>query len=206
MQGVGELKDRVVGGGGTIGLSAAGHGMDQDTAESGEQVSGRVKWFDIVKGYGFVTPTDGGGDILVHYNLLGPLGRKSLPEGASIRVLARQGARGRQASAILDLDLSTAVGPDPDRAQERNSNRVDPLDFLEQAGDFEPVQVRWFNRAKGYGFLLRADGVTQVFVHMETVRRAGLENLLPGDDLLARIFDGPKGALAAKLQAAGATH
>lgn len=178
--------------------------MDQDAAESGEAVSGRVKWFDMVKGYGFLTPTDGGGDILVHYNLLGPLGRKSLPEGASIRVLARQGARGRQAAAILDLDLSTAVGPDPDRAQERNSNRVDPLDFLEQAGDFEPVQVRWFNRAKGYGFLLRSDGVTQIFVHMETVRRAGLETLLPGDDLLARVFDGPKGALAVKLQLANA--
>lgn len=198
------LRDGVVDGGGAVDHGEAGDGMNQDAAESGEAVSGRVKWFDMVKGYGFVTPADGGGDILVHYNLLSPLGRKSLPEGASIRVLARQGARGRQAAAILDLDLSTAVGPDLDRTQERNANRVDPLDFLEQAGDFEPVQVRWFNRAKGYGFLLRSDGVTQIFVHMETVRRAGLETLLPGDELLARVFDGPKGALAVKLQAANA--
>jgi cold shock protein len=203
MQGNRELNDRVDDGGGAVGIGAESSNASQEP-EQGEPISGRVKWFDTVKGYGFVTPTDGGGDILVHYNLLGPLGRKSLPEGASITVAARQGARGRQASAILDLDLGTAVGPDLDRTPERSSNRVDPLDFLQQAGDFEMVQVRWFNRAKGYGFLLRNDGVTQVFVHMETVRRAGLENLVPGQDLMARIFDGPKGALAVRLQPAGA--
>jgi CspA family cold shock protein len=198
------LSDEIDGSGGAAGVDDADNGGAPDAAQTDEAISGRVKWFDIVKGYGFVTPADGGGDILVHYNLLAPIGRKSLPEGATVSVLARQGARGRQASAILDLDLSTAVGPDPDRAQERASNRQDPLDFLDQAGDFETVQVRWFNRAKGYGFLLRNDGVTQVFVHMETVRRAGLENLLPGQDLRARIFDGPKGALAVLVQPAGA--
>jgi CspA family cold shock protein len=204
MQGIPRLSEEIDGSDEAAGVDNAGNGGAQDAAQTDEAISGRVKWFDIVKGYGFVTPTDGGGDILVHYNLLAPLGRKSLPEGATVSVVARQGARGRQASAILDLDLSTAVGPDPDRAQERASNRQDPLDFLDQAGDFEPVQVRWFNRAKGYGFLLRNDGVTQVFVHMETVRRAGLENLLPGQDLSARIFDGPKGALAVLVQPTGA--
>jgi cold shock protein len=200
MQGDFELSERVDGGGGAVRFGEGGHGMSHQADETGEPISGRVKWFDMVKGYGFVTPDDGGGDILVHYNLLGPLGRKSLPEGAGITVLTRQGGRGRQAAAILAFDISTAIGPDPDRAQDRNSSRVDPLDFLEQAGDFERVQVRWFNRAKGYGFLLRSDGVTQVFVHMETVRRAGFENLLPGHELEARVFDGPKGALAVHLR------
>jgi CspA family cold shock protein len=175
-----------------------------DPGAEGERVSGRVKWFDMVKGYGFVTPDDGGGDILVHYNLLTPLGRKSLPEGAAITVLARQGARGRQAAEILDLDLSKAIGPDLDRVAERSANRVDPLDFVGDAGDFEPVQVRWFNRAKGYGFLLRDDGVTQVFIHMETVRRGGFETLQPGQLLRARIHDGPRGALAVVVEPDGA--
>ena len=168
-----------------------------------ETVSGRVKWFDLVKGYGFIVPDDGGGDILIHYNLLGPLGRKSLPEGAAVTVTARKGPRGRQAASIVELDLSKATGPDPDRQAERSSNRVEPLDFLDLAGPYEPVEVRWFNRSKGYGFLLRDDGVTQVFVHMETVRRGGFEALLPGQAILARIHDGPRGALAVQLAPLG---
>ena len=185
---------------------SAGAAEPQDRAagkEPGETVSGRVKWFDMVKGYGFIVTDDGGGDILIHYNLLGPLGRKSLPEGAALTVVARRGPRGRQASSILELDLSTATGPDLDRQAERSTNRTDPLDFLELAGPYEPVEVRWFNRAKGYGFLLREDGVTQVFVHMETVRRGGFEGLAPGQQLRARIYDGPRGALAVQLAPLG---
>lgn len=171
--------------------------------EAGDTISGRVKWFDMVKGYGFVTPEDGGGDILLHYNLLGQIGRKSLPEGTAVTVVSRKGPRGRQAVAILELDLSQATGPDQDKIEDRNSNRVDPLDYMEEAGDFETVEVRWFNRSKGYGFLLRDDGVTQVFVHMETVRRGGFEALLPGQAILARIHDGPRGALAVQLAPLG---
>ncbi|TPE62452.1 cold-shock protein [Sandaracinobacter neustonicus] len=171
--------------------------------EVGEPISGRVKWFDMVKGYGFVTPDDGGGDILLHYNLLGQIGRKSLPEGTAVTVVARKGPRGRQAVTIIELDLSTATGPDQDKMEERSSNRVDPLAYLEDAGDFEQVEVRWFNRSKGYGFLLRDDGVTQVFVHMETVRRGGFEALLPGQAVRARIHDGPRGALCVQLAPLG---
>lgn len=176
----------------------AGHAGQQEPGD--ETLSGRVKWFDVVKGYGFVTPEDSGGDVLIHYNLLDKLGRKSLPEGAGVKLVARRGPRGRQAVSIVELDLSTAVGPDPDRQSERSANRVDPLDFLENAGDFEAVEVRWFNRAKGYGFLLRNDGVTQIFIHMETVRRGGYENLLPGDLVEARVHDGPRGALAVAIR------
>jgi CspA family cold shock protein len=171
--------------------------------EPGETVSGRVKWFAIVKGYGFIVTDDGGGDILIHYNLLGPLGRKSLPEGAALTVVSRKGPRGRQAASILELDLSMATGPDTDRQAERSSSRTDPLDFLDLAGAYEPVEVRWFNRSRGYGFLLRDDGGTQVFVHMETVRRSGFEGLAPGQRLRARIYDGPRGALAVQLAPLG---
>jgi CspA family cold shock protein len=160
----------------------------------------------MVKGYGFVTPDQPGGDILVHYNLLARYGRKSLPEGTRVVVVSRASPRGRQASAIVDLDISQATGPDLERSAPRSSSRQDPLDFLEKAGDFEPCEVRWFNRAKGYGFLLRNDGVTQVFIHMETVRRGGFESLLPAQQIEARIHDGPRGALAVVVRPLGAQH
>ncbi|MFN3371195.1 MAG: cold-shock protein [Sphingomonadaceae bacterium] len=172
-----------------------------DRPAAPERLSGRVKWFDIGKGFGFVAPDDGGGDILIHYNLLARHGRKSVPEGARLVVDCVVGPRGRQASAILDLDLTTAIEAGPGGRAGPRGGRTDPLDFLEEAGDFEPVQVRWFNRTKGYGFLLRDDGVTQVFIHMETVRRGGLETLLPNQRLLARVHEGPRGALAVALRA-----
>ncbi len=193
----GHLNEQVAGA--EAGASDTRASANEPPGSEGEQtvtLGGRVKWFDMVKGYGFVTPDEGGGDILVHYNLLVPLGRKSLPEGAHVTVTARQRQRGWQALEIVDLDLSRAVGPDPDKIAERSANRIDPLDFMAEAGDFEPVQVRWFNRAKGYGFLLRDDGVTQIFIHMETVRRGGFETLQPGQLIVARVHDGPKGALA----------
>jgi CspA family cold shock protein len=188
----GALDQRVVGSSSAVELQQmpAGDGVE------GQQITGRIKWFDVVKGYGFVAASDGGGDVLVHYNLLGPLGRKSLPEGAEVVVLVREGPRGRQAACILGLDLSTATVPDMERATPRQAPRLDPLDFVDSAGDFEPVQVRWFNRTKGYGFLLRSDGVTEVFVHMETARRGGFDGLNPGQDLFARVCNGPRGALA----------
>lgn len=165
-----------------------------------------MKWFDAVKGYGFLVPDTGGTDILLHYNLLASHGRKTLPEGTRLVALVVDGPRGRQASELLEIELAEepVAGPPARRSSLPAGPRASPLDFIDDAGDFEPVEVRWFNRAKGYGFLLRNDGVTQIFIHMETVRRAGLATLQPGEQCEARIHDGPRGALAVVLQVAQA--
>ncbi len=164
-------------------------------------VRGSVKWFDPVRGYGFLVPDNptAKGDVLVHFTVVRELGRRTLPEGATLTCIVVARDRGRQARKILDLDLSTAIGPDPETAAARAADRVNPQGLLDTAGSFEPVVVKWFNRLKGYGFVMRPGSGEDIFVHMETVRRAALPELEPGQLLQARIASGHKGPLAVSL-------
>lgn len=163
--------------------------------------SGVLKWFDVTRGFGFLVADDEDvGDILVHFSVLRPHGRRSLPEGARLECLATVRERGLQATEILSIDLTHAIEPLP--RQRSDGQRGDVGDLLEQAGAFEAVTVKWFNRLKGYGFLRRTDDTADIFVHIETLRRAGLAEVEPDQPLRARIVDGAKGPLAVVVEPA----
>lgn len=168
-------------------------GTDGVGAEDAVRVTGTLKWFDVTRGFGFLVPDDQTvGDVLVHFSILQPLGRRSLPEGTRLEAVAIRGERGFQAREILTVDTSTAV----EQMRQVSSNRIDPLALIEEAGDWEPVSVKWFNRLKGYGFLVRGAEAADIFVHMETLRRADIAEVEPEQRLRARVVQGRKGPLA----------
>ena len=164
-------------------------------------VTGRVKWFDATRGFGFLVSDQIDGDILLHFSVLREHGRRSVPEGAMIECVPVRLERGLQAKKIISIDLSSALPQQP-RSSIPASERSDRKALADAAGEFEPVEVKWFNRVRGYGFVKRPDsaGGEDVFVHMETVRSAHLPELQPGQKLEARIAPSSKGLTAVELR------
>jgi CspA family cold shock protein len=175
--------------------------------EEMEPVTGRVKWFDATRGFGFVVSDGIEGDILLHFSVLREHGRRSVPEGAIIECVPVRLERGLQAKKVLSIDLSAALPQQP-RSSMSSAERADREALTEAAGDFEQVEVKWFNRVRGYGFVRRSDdaGAEDVFVHMETVRQARLGDLQPGQQLRARIASGGKGLTAVELKTGDASE
>lgn len=150
-----------------------------------QPVRGQVKWFDPSRGYGFVTADDGAGDVLISAGTLRDAGQDTAAEGATIVCEAVRREKGLQAIRILEFDATTACP----------SRRGGP-DYA-PAGPFVDAEVKWFSRVRGYGFLTQNDGSGDIFVHMETVRAAGLGELTTGQPVRVSISEGPKGRLAA---------
>lgn len=162
------------------------------------ELRGVIKWFDAVKGYGFMVPSeeDGDGDVLLHFSALKEIGRRTVPEGATVVCSVVKRAKGRQVLKVIDVDLSTAVVPASRDKISRSSQDVSPLN----GGELVVATVKWFNRLRGYGFVSLGEGEQDIFVHMEVLRKAGLIDLEPGEKVQVAIGRGERGLLATIIQ------
>jgi cold shock protein len=165
--------------------TAAGFGASLASADplaSGLAVEGVVKWFNAEKGYGFVELAGYQGDAFLHLKTLRETGRDTLPPGARIRVVVRAGSRGAQVVRVIEVDTTSAI--------ERPSRRVTP--DLSSAFDLTG-RVKWFDGARGFGFVASDDFGKDVFVHSTILGASGVERLSEGQTVSMRVVETSRG-------------
>jgi cold shock protein len=156
-------------------------------------IEGVVKWFDAVKGYGFVKPDQDLPDVLLHVTCLRRDGFPITVEGSRVTLEAVRGQRGLQALRVLKVEPPKLPHPS-ELPPTRTHSQVTASSGL------EAVTVKWFNRVRGFGFVSKGEGAPDIFVHMETLRRFGLAELRPGQQVLVRYGPGPKGLMATEVR------
>ncbi len=165
------------------------------SASSAPEVQATVKWFNAEKGFGFAALADGSGDVFLHVNALQAAGRQTVNPGATLRVRVGAGQKGRQVEQVVSVDDSTAEQPEQRRPQfaagrpQGGPRRpVDLSSAVEMVGT-----VKWYDPAKGFGFITPQDGGRDVFVHATALERAGLGPLQERQSVRMGVVQGAKG-------------
>ncbi len=178
------------------------------SASSGPEMTATVKWFNPDKGFGFAALSDGSGDVFLHANTLQAAGKQTVSPGTTLRVRVAAGQKGRQIEQVVSVDESTAepqeqrrssfggggggggghFGGGGGRAPGGPRRQVDLSTAVEMTGT-----VKWYDPAKGFGFITPEEGGRDVFVHATALERAGLGPLQERQSVRMGVVQGQKG-------------
>lgn len=142
-------------------------------------VLGTVAWYEPGKGYGFITPDGGAGEIFVHSSAI--VGGGVITEGQRVAFLVVDGEKGPQADHLLPLGAQAAPAQAPDGAD---------------------GTVTFFDPDKGFGFIAPDDGGDDLFVHARSLV-GGLRELSDGDRVTYVVAEGDRGPQARDVEVVG---
>lgn len=167
-------------------------------SKTGSAVEARVKWFNPDKGFGFVELTDGAGEAFLHIRQVEAAGYPTLDPGTTLMVNVGAGQKGSQVNEILSVDASTAAPETPRRNVQGRAGQFGgisrkTISRAEYNPPTTPGVVKWFDPAKGYGFITVEGESKDLFVHISVLERAGLSTLAQGQAVRVAVVEGRKG-------------
>ncbi|MEP3346067.1 MAG: cold shock domain-containing protein [Litoreibacter sp.] len=165
---------------------------ENEVADATIFVVGQVKWFDAVKGFGFVVADEGGPDILLHANVLRNFGQGSVADASNVELRVQKTERGLQAVEVLSIT--------PPALKDHEEGITEAISGSQDV-DLIPARVKWFDKGKGFGFANAYGSNNDIFLHVEVLHRCGLADLLAGEAICIRVVHGDRGDMAAEVHA-----
>ena len=115
--------------------------MSRDTVDGDLTLTGTIKWFDPVKGFGFIVSDEIDMDILLHTTVLRNFGQSSIADGVEIKVVAHRSDQGIQAAEVLSVASPSSFNTFGD-------GKMDALDDVALSEiKLQPGRMKWFDKA-----------------------------------------------------------
>lgn len=140
-----------------------------------QRCTGTIKWFDVAKRYGFVTlDLEPKVDAMLHVSCLQAIKADRVVKDAKVECDVERSQKGWVVKALINI--------------EHAHDEPAPVDKR-----FVYAKVKWYNQARGFGFVTRGPNTPDAFVHAEVIGSQRLMNLKPNQEVLVLVEDGPKG-------------
>lgn len=144
-------------------------------------LQGTCKWFNSVKGYGFITPDNGGADVFVHQSAIQGEGFHALADGEKVAFDIVDENGKAKAANVTNPDGGPVKG-----------GRAQPRKWPENVAPSEGKQigsVKWFNSSKGFGFIAPNSGGEDLFVHQSAIHSPGFRSLMQAEEVEFKVVE-----------------